>query len=377
MNVKDLQSGMIIKNYKEFCKITDEPVKTGKSKQLQLKDWTRYINFHKSVGSQSYIIDEIYDEPYPEEEFRKDVVYSKLIQYILAERLALEDTAEIDMTKFQLYMYLGMVNSTYVNDVEKQIALNNFYAKHQDVITPEQSFYYYNNFSTHANRRLDSIIENALSSMEERLLIVRNKRYKIVETEIINGKEVQTMRPAKNHEIGIILNITRKYLDEHPDFTFINAYNYKRYYGGLNKMFKEQMHWDNVYQSIQIFFGKESIKKYVKVLGDELVEECKKNQNELNKVIVERLNIHFQNVYEKNRKKLVNEAINKMSIISPDWTEDDIVNRVVKSDINLRKKLYIDNYVEIQKEFVSLFVDTKGVFDIADKKSNNIVKRSQ
>lgn len=369
MNTEKLKPGMLVKNYSELCKLIDEPKKGGKGKILQLKDWTRYFDFHKNGRSQSYIIDEVYNEPYPKEEFRKDVVYSKLIQYILAERLALEETTEIDMTKRQLYLYLGMVNSNYINDVEKQTALELFYDKHQEDMTPEQSFYYYNDFSVHTNRRLDNIIESALSSMEDRKLIIRNKRYKIVEMVIEDGKKVPKMRSADNNEISIIIDITRKYLDKHPEYAFINAYNYKKYYNGLNKIFKERMGWDSVYQSIQIIFGEDSIKKYVTVLGDELLEECKKNQVELNSVIVERLNKHFQVAYQNNRNKLIKAAVDQMSVISSDWTDEDIINRIVKSDEKLKKKLYADNYVEIQQELVDLFVDTKGIFEITTKPS--------
>ena len=56
-----------------------------------------------------------------------------------------------------------------------------------------------------------------------------------------------------------------------------------------------------------------------------------------------------------------------MSVISSDWTDEDIIERVVKSDEKLKKKLYVDNYVEIQQELVDLFVDTKGIFEITAK----------
>ena len=58
-----------------------------------------------------------------------------------------------------------------------------------------------------------------------------------------------------------------------------------------------------------------------------------------------------------------------MGVISKDWTEEDIINRIVKSDEKLKKKLYADNYVEIQQELVDLFVDTKGIFEITTKPS--------
>lgn len=373
MNTEKLKTGMLIKNYKEFCQIIDEPIKNGKSKVLQLKDWTRYFDYHKNGSSQSYIVDEVYDEPYPKDDFRKDVVYSKLIQYVLAGRLALENRNEIDMTKRQLYFYLGMVNSNYVQENDKQNTLAAFCEKHQDILTPEQSFYYYNDFSTCTNRKLDRIIENALSSMEERFLIIRNKRYIIVEKVMENGEQVKKIRPAKDKEISIILKITREYLDEHPEFSFINAYNYKKYYSGLNRLFQERVGWDSVFQSIKIIYSSESLEKYVGILGEELLEECKKNQIELNNVIVERFNNYFQTAYQNNRQKVIEKSKGKMSIIPANWTEQDLIEKVAKNDPKLKYKAYNSDYVEIQREFVDMFINTKGIFDITVNSNKNTI----
>ena len=49
MNTDNLKPGMLVKNYGELCKLLDEPKKGGKGKVLQLKDWTRYFDFHKKV----------------------------------------------------------------------------------------------------------------------------------------------------------------------------------------------------------------------------------------------------------------------------------------------------------------------------------------
>lgn len=59
----NLQQGQVIKNYKELCVILDEPVKTGKSKQLQLCDWDRYFTHHKEGNK--FIIDEVFTDPKP------------------------------------------------------------------------------------------------------------------------------------------------------------------------------------------------------------------------------------------------------------------------------------------------------------------------
>lgn len=49
------------KNYKDLCNYLDEPIKGGKSKQLQLADWERYFTFEKQGNK--FIITNVYDEP--------------------------------------------------------------------------------------------------------------------------------------------------------------------------------------------------------------------------------------------------------------------------------------------------------------------------
>jgi hypothetical protein len=45
MNLKNLKEKQEIKNYKVLCELLEEPIKTGKSKQLQLKDFERYFEY--------------------------------------------------------------------------------------------------------------------------------------------------------------------------------------------------------------------------------------------------------------------------------------------------------------------------------------------
>lgn len=48
--------------YKELCSLMGQNEKTGKSKQLQIKDWKRYFDW-KNPTTQKYEITEVYDEP--------------------------------------------------------------------------------------------------------------------------------------------------------------------------------------------------------------------------------------------------------------------------------------------------------------------------
>lgn len=59
--MKKINNGQKFKNYKALCEFLEEPVKTGKSKQLQMKDWERYFQYHKEGNS--IVIDMVYENP--------------------------------------------------------------------------------------------------------------------------------------------------------------------------------------------------------------------------------------------------------------------------------------------------------------------------
>lgn len=59
MTVENLQVGMVVKNYKEMCKLLNEPVKRpGTSRICQFRDWKRFFTWHRE--GYKFVIDEIY-----------------------------------------------------------------------------------------------------------------------------------------------------------------------------------------------------------------------------------------------------------------------------------------------------------------------------
>lgn len=61
MDITKLKKGLIIKNYKAMCEILDEPIKEGRNRKLQLKDWERYFDWSKD--GHKFIIDRVYKKP--------------------------------------------------------------------------------------------------------------------------------------------------------------------------------------------------------------------------------------------------------------------------------------------------------------------------
>lgn len=61
MNIKNLKEGQVVKNYKELCLLIEEENLAGNSKKSQLKEFERFIKYHKEGNK--FVIEEIYEEP--------------------------------------------------------------------------------------------------------------------------------------------------------------------------------------------------------------------------------------------------------------------------------------------------------------------------
>lgn len=69
-DLSNISEGMIIKNYRELCKLLNIKEKAGDSKKAQLKEIERYIKFKKK--KYEFIIEEIYEDPLPKIDKRKE-----------------------------------------------------------------------------------------------------------------------------------------------------------------------------------------------------------------------------------------------------------------------------------------------------------------
>lgn len=56
-----LQTGMVVKNYKEMCSLLNEKVTTGEAKQIQLRNWERFFKYKKE--GHKFMITEILEKP--------------------------------------------------------------------------------------------------------------------------------------------------------------------------------------------------------------------------------------------------------------------------------------------------------------------------
>lgn len=115
IKTENLKVGLVVKNYRELCKLLGADIKDGKSKRLQIKDWERYFRY--SRDGNKYIIEEIYDEPAPKLDKRKDGntnnnKYGSIVQELIVD-LLLKNTFKLFAPLTFFLKQFDMVNINY------------------------------------------------------------------------------------------------------------------------------------------------------------------------------------------------------------------------------------------------------------------------
>lgn len=102
MNIENLKVGISYKNYKSVCDLLGEPINSGKSKQLQLKNWKRFFSYEKD--GIKFIITEVFNIPLDKKDGRgkgNNKVKESLIHTnptLASEWLIQENGMEIPLT---------------------------------------------------------------------------------------------------------------------------------------------------------------------------------------------------------------------------------------------------------------------------------------
>lgn len=138
MNLSNLELNKKYKNYKEISELLHEPNKSGKAKQLQLKDWERYFTYKKD--GQGFIITEIYTDAKEKIDNRKGNTgtsegsrghnnkYGKYIDVLLENFLYKQQQKDdvIYITNNCLAEMIKMVNYNYRTCVNNRERFHNF-----------------------------------------------------------------------------------------------------------------------------------------------------------------------------------------------------------------------------------------------------------
>jgi hypothetical protein len=342
VNISSLCEGLVIKNYKEMCKILSEDISAGDTKKAQINNWKRYFDFYKE--GQQYIITEVYDVPYPSDDARKrrEGLYVKYIELLLIEYLSKCEDYKTDISKKALYRILGMTNENYSNFKNKK-NYNQLKEKIMHDTSCTITDLSIDHFYQRSDQKLNSILMSALKSMKDRFLI----DYRSINTIVVKTEDGEIIsRQATDTEDKKILAMKEETLIEMGYRSFSDLIirgKVEDFFKLLNKKGNERYEWDYSYKQLHII-KVDDIDKQIPIKADEIRRLSYQIQKlDLNKSVVQALNDNAEKKYAKQENQEWGELFENV-----EYTEEE-KQMVIDS-------LYATNYVEIQKELANYLI---------------------
>lgn len=345
IDTSGLELGMVVKNYKEMCRILNEQVCGGDSKKAQLKEWARYFLWEKK--GQKFIILDIYDEPLPKDDGRQNKnIYVQYIEVILMKILSKQKNTKdpFYITTNQLWKLLGMINNNYKNISLDD--LNNMITDYEVTSFDMKKFY------QRCNQRLREILFSSLNKLEDRALI----KYEIETVIVFLDEDRKTVyKPANDIQKKKILKAERKALLDMQLESKQHAYaKFKEteFFEKVNAYLHEWYGWEYTFNRIKINYNKSDVLETVyrdeaKLRSD--FEEMKLQRLGLNDRVVDALYKNAQIMAENRHKKAdqeYQEAIEKYK------NEYMVIGEIPESFLPTKNDLHIFDYspyfVELQ-----------------------------
>ncbi len=356
IDTSGLELGMVVKNYREMCRNLNEQICGGDSKKAQLKEWARYFLWEKK--GQKFIILDIYDEPLPKEDGRRNKnIYVQYIEVILMKILAKQRNYKepFYITTNQLWKLLGMINNNY-----KNISLDDLNDKISDY---EVTSFDMKKFYQRCNQRLREILFSSLNKLEDRALIKYDIETVIV---FLDEDNKAVYKPANDLQKKDILKAERKSLLDMGLESKQHAYaKFKEteFFERVNAYLYEWYGWEYTFNRIKINYNKPDIletvyKDELKLKSD--FEEMKLQRLELNDKVIEALYRNAQILAENRHKKAdkeYQEAIDKYA------NEHLMIGSIPESFLPTKSDLHIFDYspyfVEIQNRLTDELISIR------------------
>lgn len=287
MNLENVKSGTVFKNYKDMCEKIDEPIKKGNSKDYHLLDLERYFDYSKQ--GHKIIINSIRDVPL-EKIPRGYNPYGDLIQILLLDLLAREgENATLHLSCTALLSSLSMVNTKY-----KYFRYNTNKLYNATKINKTHLTEWYD--TTHSN--LKHTLESTLNTLNKKALI--SWSYSV--TFVFQNYEY---RKAYDEEVSYLLECERTVLDElkcADKSDLFKKGQWELFSEKVNSMLYDEYGVLYYYKSYEIIYNRnmefilDESKRLKHLLGE---YERMEKQYELNNIIIHRLNENAEKRVEK------------------------------------------------------------------------------
>lgn len=359
MNVSQVKKGMVIKNYKEFCKLLDEPILAGNSKVAQLRKWQQYFQF--THRKQQFRIIKILEPPAEVTEGRAkrkiarrsgkviDVFEPVLIRIVQNEGL----NGELNISRYTLYERMGLIsrkfidsNYVYISYGERGIEIKNRTGNN-------------NKFVIIGDRQIPNILDLYFYEKVNEVVrgIYRNSTISLANREVLSSESWREIMysenefcVANNGEMGLILDIEKETAEKmgisNPNRIFSgkarNAFYEKRCAAAKN-----EEGWFGVYNILKVKLLDESLLKNGKCCKKSILTLPNKRDNgsdclysfrlKLNSLVCDRVKERIEKEYNKFKENgvitgTIGAAIKKKAFAYEDFldTQQFLIDNLLK-----------------------------------------------
>ena len=285
INTDRLEIGMVIKNYKELCALLNQAPTTGKAKQLQLEEFSRYFEWEKS--GQKFIITDIYDTPLEKEDKRKkgnNSIYVQYIELILLQYLSKQKNGTRTFKKRDWWQLLGMVNSKYNKVSQKNLEKIDY------TITPFEIKHFYQR----CNKKLEQVLFSALNNLTNRKLISYELQTIIVDNDnnyfCADDNDKRRILEAERYILHNVMGYEKM-------IQVFCRFKQDEYFRMVNERLSELYDWNYYYKQIKIIYIQKNVLEAIPQTEVNLQKEI------LNQKIVDVLNADAEKKFETEKAK--------------------------------------------------------------------------
>lgn len=349
VDTSNIEEGMFLpKGYKELCALLNEKsLKSGSnSYKAQLKRWARYFKMEKGRGRSLVILD-IYDEPLPIDDGRKNGnrnIYLKYIETILLKYIYYKNGQICYTTRNQLWLLLGMINNNY-----RKIPLKILKSEIEYCDVTEWEL---NKFYMRCNTRLNTILFSALNNLQNRSLIAFETQIMIVIPDQ-DKKGFSKHYVANDNEIRKILAVERNILNV-MGFESRNhaacCMKLSEFYEKVNQRLFELYGWERKYERLKIIFNEGDIKEAI------TKNEYELQRMYLNEIIIDAIDQNAQTVVDNRMKK----ALLEYDEYLEEWKENNLGKPPKIEDLKDEIFTYPKYFVDIQRRLSKKFLAIKS-----------------
>lgn len=288
MKTENLQEGQIFKNYSEICSVLEvKPKAGGKSKSIQLEDWSRYFKYRKE--GHKFVIEEIYPTPLENTKVNgRPSVYGNIVQLLILDLLG-KSHGSILISANKLMEAIGMTNENYGKCQDNAIGLASY-----SYMSVGHVYDFYNVTGS----GLRKIVKYALDNLEKKMIINYSKVVKVKE------RNVHLPRIASDEEVELLMDITKDILDE-LGFGNISDIRRSSKWGEFLKKKKNALskttNFEYDYSAYKIVINRKHIEKEKNKLASLILDEDTfiKEKSELNGLVI-------KNTIDNAKNRVVN-----------------------------------------------------------------------